>query len=164
MYKFFFNAETVNLQQIYFSENYLHHNYAQKVIQKWYQLLRCWQWWYDEITWCVSLFTIVSLQVPMNVIRDRLVKDKTLQAYTFFCRDITSLLKFIVLVTFFPFEGEFSEQVHNAQLGSPSLSGGSGGEHIHGERNLVHHVHRSSMDQKGEKRWVDRTLEQHGHH
>ena len=67
----------------------------------------------------VNLFTNVPIQVAMDVIRYRLVKNKTLSKHTdLSADDIISLLKFIMSVTYFQFEGQLYQHVDNAPMGS----------------------------------------------
>ena len=54
----------------------------------------------------VSLFMNVPIQVAMDVIRKRLLKDKTLKKHTDLSTDdIMSLLEFVMPTTYFQFEG-----------------------------------------------------------
>ena len=61
----------------------------------------------NELHDVMSLLTNVSIQVAMDVIRDTLVKDKTMIKCTGLSADnIMSLLKFVMSTTYFQFKGE----------------------------------------------------------
>ena len=61
----------------------------------------------------VSLFTNVPIPETMDIIRDRLVGDSTLQERTLLeVSDIVELLKFCMSTAYFLFRGVIYEQVH----------------------------------------------------
>ena len=67
----------------------------------------------------VSLVTNVPIQVVIDMIRDRIVKDKTLSKHAHLSADdIMSLLIFIMSTTYFQFEGVLYQQVHGAPMGT----------------------------------------------
>ena len=67
----------------------------------------------------VNLFTNAPIKVVMHVIRDRLVKDKTLSKHVDLSTDdIISLLKFIISMTYFQFDRVLHEQVLGTPMGS----------------------------------------------
>ena len=68
----------------------------------------------------VSLFTNVPIPETMDIIRDRLVGDSTLQERTLLeVSDIVELLKFCMSTTYFLFRGVIYEQVYGTAMGSP---------------------------------------------
>ena len=74
--------------------------------------------------WCVydvsALFTSVSIDPALNIIKDLLVKDNTLKERTVMeVEDIILLLEFCLKNTYFSFQGQFYEQVEGAAMGSP---------------------------------------------
>ena len=69
----------------------------------------------------VSLFTNISLNQAMPVIRKRLGSDNTLHEHTnLLTEDIMSLLEFVLSTTYFQFDSTFY-QVFGAPMGSPVL-------------------------------------------
>ena len=88
----------------------------------------------------VSLFTNVPIQVVMDVIRDRLVKDKTLRERTDLSADnIMSLLKFVGDIL--PVQWSVVPAGPQCTHGKSSLSGG--GRYVHGGPGRVRHEQRS---------------------
>ena len=87
----------------------------------------------------VSLFTNVPIQIAMDVIRKRFVKDKNLSKHTDLSPNIMSLVKSVMSMTYFQFKGELYQQVYRVSM--ESLSGGGG--HIHGRPGTVRHEQHS---------------------
>ena len=67
-----------------------------------------------------ALFTSVPIDPALKVIKDLLDKDTTLKERTVMeVGDIILLLEFCLKNTYFPFQGQFYEQVEGAAMGSP---------------------------------------------
>ena len=67
-----------------------------------------------------ALFTSVSKDPALNIIKDLLEKDTTLKERTVMeVGDIILLLEFCLKNTYFSFQGQFYEQVEGAAMGSP---------------------------------------------
>ena len=67
-----------------------------------------------------ALFTSVPIDPALNIIKDLLEKDNTLQERTVMeVRDIILLLEFCLKNTYFSFQDQFYEQVEGATMGSP---------------------------------------------
>ena len=68
----------------------------------------------------VSLFTNVPIPETMDIIKDRLAGDSTLQERTLLeVADIVELLKFCMGTTYFLFRGVIYEQVYGTAMGNP---------------------------------------------
>ena len=67
-----------------------------------------------------ALFTSVSVDPALNIMKDLLEKDHTLKERTVMAvSDIILLLEFCLKSTYFSFQGQFYEQVEGAAMGSP---------------------------------------------
>ena len=67
-----------------------------------------------------ALFTSVSIDPALNIIKDLLDKDNTFKERTVMeVGDIILLLEFCLKNTYFSFQGQFYEQVEGAAMGSP---------------------------------------------
>ena len=66
-----------------------------------------------------SLFTSVPVDPALKVIKDLLEKDPPSRKTVLPVEDITLLLRFCLKNTYFPFQGQFYEQVKGAAIGSP---------------------------------------------
>ena len=67
-----------------------------------------------------ALFTSVSVDPALNIIKDLLEKDHTLKERTVLAvSDIILLLEFFLKNTYFSFQDQFYEQVEGAAMGSP---------------------------------------------
>ena len=67
-----------------------------------------------------ALFTSVSVDPALNIIKDLLEKDHTLKERTVMAvSDIILLLEFCLKNTYFSFQDQFYEQVEGATMGSP---------------------------------------------
>ena len=67
-----------------------------------------------------ALFTSVPIQPVLNIIQQRLAKDKDLQQRTTMSiKHITSLLEFYLNSTSFVFQGQYYQQIEGAAVGSP---------------------------------------------
>ncbi|XP_072030474.1 uncharacterized protein [Amphiura filiformis] len=68
----------------------------------------------------VSLFTNTPIDKSLDIIKDRLEKDKTLNTRTNLTPDdIIQLLQFVLTTTYFSFRGSIYRQVFGAAMGSP---------------------------------------------
>ena len=68
----------------------------------------------------VSLFTKTPIKEACEIIRKRLENDKTLKKRTNLDVDnIMELLKFVLEMTYFRFEGEIYQQKFGVAMGSP---------------------------------------------
>ena len=66
-----------------------------------------------------ALFTSVPIQPVVNIIQQRLTKDKDLQQRTTMSiKHIISLLEFCIRSTHFVFQGQYYEQAEGAAMGS----------------------------------------------
>ena len=67
-----------------------------------------------------SLFTKTPIPQALNIIRDRLGKDKSLKKRTkLTVEDIMKLLEFVANTTYFKFQGEIYQQKFGTAMGSP---------------------------------------------
>ena len=67
-----------------------------------------------------ALFTSVSIDPALNIIKDLLDKDTTVKERTVMeVGDIILLLEFCLKYTYFSFQGQFYEQVEGTAMGSP---------------------------------------------
>ena len=67
-----------------------------------------------------ALFTSVPIQPALNIIQQRLVKEKDLQKRTSMTvKQIISLLEFCFNSTSFVFQGQYYQQMEGAAMGSP---------------------------------------------
>ena len=67
-----------------------------------------------------ALFTSVPIVPAINMIIDKLTKDKDLQQRSpMTVHHIISLLEFCLKTTYFQFQGRYFEQQHRATMGSP---------------------------------------------
>ena len=67
-----------------------------------------------------ALFTLVSIDPALKIIKDLLEKDPTLKDRTIMgVNDIILLLEFCLKNTYFSFQGQFFEQVESVVRGSP---------------------------------------------
>ena len=67
-----------------------------------------------------ALFTSVSVDLVLNIIRDLLDKNHTLKERTVLAvNDIILLLAFCLKNTYFSFQDQFYEQVEDVAMGSP---------------------------------------------
>ncbi|XP_071956011.1 uncharacterized protein [Antedon mediterranea] len=68
----------------------------------------------------VSLFTNTPIEKALDVIKDRLINDKTLNQRTNLNPDdVIALLEFICTTTYFSFRGQIYRQIFGAAMGSP---------------------------------------------
>ena len=68
----------------------------------------------------ISLFTNVPIHEAIEVIKERLLKDETLEDRTALSVDeITHLLNLCLRTTYFVYQGEFYQQEDGAAMGSP---------------------------------------------
>ena len=68
----------------------------------------------------VSLFTNTPVDRSLEVIKQRLLQDKTLKQRTLFSvDDIMELLRFTLTTTYFSFRGKIYQQLFGAAMGSP---------------------------------------------
>ena len=73
-----------------------------------------------QFLWCVCLVHLCPIDPALNIIKDLLVKDNTLNERTVMdVEDIILLLEFCLKNTYFSFQGQFYEQVRVLHMGSP---------------------------------------------
>ena len=63
-----------------------------------------------------ALYTLVPIDTALKIIKDLVVKDRTVICVD----DIILLLEFCLKNTYFSFQGQFFEQVEGAAMGSPA--------------------------------------------
>ena len=68
----------------------------------------------------VSLFTNTSIPQSIEIISNKLKKDKTLKKRTLLApEDIVELLEFVLTTTYFMFRGQVYQQKFGTAMGSP---------------------------------------------